>query len=263
MVLPTPTQLGFVLWRTVEAAVLSAALLACACVNQGDESTLSRGDSAERSRGPEAERNARLAMVKQLDAEGIRDSRVLEAMRNVPRHAFVPRAQERHAYDDTPLPIGYEQTISQPYVVAAMTELADLEPDDRVLEIGTGSGYQAAVLAELVREVYSIEIVEPLASRARETLERLGYENVFVRHGDGYLGWPDKAPFDAVLVTAAPPQVPEALKQQLAEGGRLVIPVGERSQELRVITRTRQGFKERSAFAVRFVPMTGEAQERR
>jgi protein-L-isoaspartate(D-aspartate) O-methyltransferase len=199
----------------------------------------------------------------QIAARGVRDPRVLEAMRKVPRHAFMPAQRAAFAYDDSPQPIGHEQTISQPYIVALMTELLALEPGDKVLEIGTGSGYQAAVLAELVSEVYSIEIVEPLAKLAARTLGELGYGRVHVRAGDGYRGWPEAAPFDAIVVTAAPGHVPAPLKAQLAGGGRLVIPVGERSQELRVITRRGAGdFEEHSVIPVRFVPMTGEARRR-
>lgn len=191
----------------------------------------------------------------------VEDPAVLAAMREVPRHEFVPEPWRQFAYDDGPLPIGHRQTISQPYIVAAMTELAAAPEDGRVLEIGAGSGYGAAVLSRVTRQVYTIEILEPLADRARATLKRLGYANVEVRCGDGYRGWPEHAPFDAILVTAAPEKVPEALKQQLKIGGRLVLPVGKRGkrQELRVITRTRQGFRDEFVFGVKFVPMTGEA----
>jgi len=184
-------------------------------------------------------------------------------MRTVPRHEFVPEAWRPFAYDDGPLPIGHKQTISQPYIVAVMTELAALPENGRVLEVGTGSGYGAAVLAHVTKDVYTIEILEPLANHARDTLKRLGYTNVQVRHGDGYRGWPEHAPFDAILVTAAPEKVPEPLKEQLKIGGRLVLPVGIRNQrqELRVITRTRQGFRDEFVFGVKFVPMTGEAEE--
>jgi len=198
---------------------------------------------------------------RQIEARGVRDTRVLAAMRKVPRHEFVPGFVRDAAYQDRALPLTHGQTISQPYVVAVMTELAELTPGSKVLEIGTGSGYQAAVLAEVAAHVYSIEIVESLALSARATLRRLGYRNVEVRHGDGYQGWPEHAPFDAIVVTAAPPHVPEPLRQQLAIGGHLVIPVGERYQELRVIERTADTFTEKDVFPVSFVPMTGAAQD--
>jgi protein-L-isoaspartate(D-aspartate) O-methyltransferase len=176
-------------------------------------------------------------------------------MATVPRHRFVLPSDVQFAYGDHPLPIGYDQTISQPYIVAYMTEAARISPEGRVLEIGTGSGYQAAVLAELAREVYSIEIIPELAERARTTLRELGYTNVHVRTGDGYLGWPEHAPFDAILVTAAPDHVPPALVEQLAVNGRMVIPVGEEEQEMRVLTKTAQGVLEQQTFRVRFVPL--------
>jgi protein-L-isoaspartate(D-aspartate) O-methyltransferase len=199
---------------------------------------------------------------RQIEARGVRDPRVLEAMRKVPRHRFMPESQRAHAYDDRPLPIAQGQTISQPYIVALMSELADVKPGDTVLEVGTGSGYQAAVLAEMGVKVFSIEIIEPLAKQATATLSGLGYGNkVEVRHGDGYAGWPERAPFDAVIVTAAPPKIPKPLKQQLKVGGRLVIPVGKHYQSLIRVTRTKDGFREESVIPVRFVPMTGKAQE--
>jgi protein-L-isoaspartate(D-aspartate) O-methyltransferase len=199
---------------------------------------------------------------RQIEARGVRDARVLEAMRKVPRHRFMPESQRAHAYDDRPLPIAQGQTISQPYIVALMSELADVKPGDTVLEVGTGSGYQAAVLAEMGVKVFSIEIIEPLAKQATATLSELGYGNkVEVRHGDGYAGWPERAPFDAVIVTAAPPKIPKPLKQQLKVGGRLVIPVGKHYQSLIRVTRTKDGFREESVIPVRFVPMTGKAQE--
>ena len=192
----------------------------------------------------------------------MRDARVLEAMRKVPRHRFMPESQRAHAYDDRPLPIAQGQTISQPYIVALMSELADVKPGDTVLEVGTGSGYQAAVLAEMGVKVFSIEIIELLAKQATATLSGLGSGNkVEVRHGDGYAGWPERAPFDAVIVTAAPPKIPKPLKQQLKVGGRLVIPVGKHYQSLIRVTRTKDGFREESVIPVRFVPMTGKAQE--
>jgi len=199
---------------------------------------------------------ARRSMVNlQLEERGVRDPRVLAAMRKVPRHEFVPDEIREYAYDDRPLPIGFEQTISQPYIVGAMSEALQLDGSERVLEIGTGSGYQAAILAELCSEVFTIEIEPELAARASADLERLGYRNIHVRHGDGYLGWPEEAPFDAIMVTAAPPRVPQALVDQLAVGGRMVIPVGSISQDLLLITRTPEGIERRELMGVRFVPM--------
>jgi protein-L-isoaspartate(D-aspartate) O-methyltransferase len=200
----------------------------------------------------------RLRMVdKQIKARGISDPAVLEAMETVPRHLFVPPGEISAAYDDTPLSIGYDQTISQPYIVALMTELLELNPNDKVLEIGTGSGYQAAVLAELVKKVYTIEIVEALGRSATERLETLGYTNVQVRIGDGYKGWPDEEPFDAIIVTAAPETIPQTLIDQLADGGRMVIPVGKYFQELILLTKRDGRIKQRSITGVRFVPMVG------
>jgi len=193
-------------------------------------------------------------------ARGIKDARVIAAMRRVKREQLVAPAQRAHAYDDTPLVIGYDQTISQPYIVAAMTEAAHLAPHAKVLEIGTGSGYQAAVLAELGADVYSIEIVEPLAKRTHERLAQMGYTQLHLRIGDGYQGWPEAAPFAAIIVTAAPARVPQPLIDQLAIGGRLVIPVGSDDQQLRVIVRGKDGTTSETLMGVRFVPMTGEAQ---
>jgi protein-L-isoaspartate(D-aspartate) O-methyltransferase len=205
---------------------------------------------------------AREQMVRdQIEARGVADPAVLKALRAVPRHELVPEAARDRAYGDHPLPIGYDQTISQPYIVALMTELSRVKPGSRVLEIGTGSGYQAAVLAEVGAEVYSIEIVEPLAERATRDLARLGYGGrIHVRAGDGYRGWPSEAPFDAVVVTAAPPKIPQPLIDQLRVGGRMVIPVGENRQRLRVLIRTEDGVLEEDSIPVRFVPMTGEAR---
>ena len=206
----------------------------------------------------------REAMIReQIEARGVRTAAVLQAMRKVPRHEFVPESARRAAYDDCPLPIGQGQTISQPYIVALMTELARLTPESRVLEVGTGSGYQAAVLAELAAEVYTIEIVPELARRAEGDLTRLGYKNVHFRIGDGYRGWPELAPFDAIVVTAAPEKIPPPLLEQLKVGGRLVIPVGDYLQELKVVTRTAGGYREETSGSVRFVPMTGQARPKR
>jgi protein-L-isoaspartate(D-aspartate) O-methyltransferase len=204
----------------------------------------------------------RYSMVEdQIVARGVKDVRVLEAMRKVPRHLFVPPSEVEHAYVDSPLPIGNGQTISQPYIVALMTELLQLKGDEKVLEIGTGSGYQAAILAELCKEVYTIEIIDALAKRAAATLNALGYKNIKVKTGDGYKGWEEYAPFDAIIVTAAPEEVPPPLLEQLKEGGRLVIPLGEYFQELYLITKEKGEIKKKSIIPVRFVPMTGEAKK--
>ena len=197
----------------------------------------------------------------QIASRGIKDPRTLAAMRKVPRHLFVLPSSAADAYEDHPLPIGHGQTISQPYIVAFMTEALRLRGGETVLEIGTGSGYQAAVLSEIATKVFTIEIVEPLAEDARRRLERLGYSTVSVRAGDGYVGWPEAAPFDAIMVTAAAPKVPEPLKQQLKEGGRLCLPVGEEFQELVVLTRRGAEFTEERVLPVRFVPMTGRVRE--
>ncbi len=202
---------------------------------------------------------ARRQMVDaQIAARGVLTPRVLAAMSTVPRHEFVPLEYRAFAYDDTPLPIGLEQTISQPYIVALMTELVEPEPEDRLLEIGTGSGYQAAVVAELVSEVYSIEIIPELARSAADRLERLGVSNVVVRHGDGYLGWPEESPFDGILVTAGAAEVPEPLVEQLRPGARMIIPVGDSAsvQVLKLIEKLPGGQVEVSDIApVRFVPL--------
>ena len=199
---------------------------------------------------------ARRRMIsEQLEARGIRNRAVLDAMGRVPRHLFVPPGVQASAYEDRPLPIGLGQTISQPYVVAYMTEALQPSPDQTVLEIGTGSGYQAAVLSRLVREVYSIEIVPELADRARRTLTENGYGNVQVRTGNGYLGWPERAPFPRIIVTAAPPEIPRALVDQLAVGGIMVVPVGTLYQDMTIVTKTARGVTEQRTIPVRFVPM--------
>src|SRR5437868_12107498 len=201
---------------------------------------------------------------RQLMTRGINDQRVLAAMAKVPREEFVTQEARSASYEDGPLPIGYGQTISQPYVVAFMTEQLRPKPSDRVLEVGTGSGYQAAILAELVSDVYSIEIVEPLAKDAEATLQRLGYKNVHVKVGDGYKGWPEEAPFNAVIVTCAPEKVPQSLVEQLKDDGRMVIPVGEQFAQQLYVLETKNGqLKESVTLPVRFVPMTREAEKRK
>ncbi len=217
----------------------------------------------EPNRDPFTARRTRM-VEEQLAARDIIDPVVLRVMRRVPRHLFVSERERKYAYEDHPLPIGEEQTISQPYIVAFMTQALLLQQTDKVLEIGTGSGYQAAVLAEIAKEVYTIEIIPALAQRAAALLAELHYDNVTVRTGDGYLGWPEQAPFDAIVVTAAPDHIPPALVEQLKEGGRLVLPVGDHYdyQELtRVVRRGRERVVETLLPMVRFVPMTGKAQE--
>jgi protein-L-isoaspartate(D-aspartate) O-methyltransferase len=208
----------------------------------------------------------RLRMVRdQIERRDVRDPLVLQAMRRVPRHLFVGPQERSRAYGDGPLPIGSGQTISQPYIVAFMTEALRVGPGDRVLEVGTGSGYQAAVLAAIVKEVFSIEIHAELARDARKRLEELGVRNVRLREGDGFHGWPEAAPFDAIIVTAAPASIPRPLLDQLRPGGRLVIPLGPldaEAQNLVRVTRTADGFERETLLPVRFVPMTGEAQQR-
>ncbi len=191
----------------------------------------------------------------QIRARGVQDERVLQAMLKVPRHSFVPPDVRSYAYGDEPLPIGEGQTISQPYIVAYMTEALELRGDERVLEIGTGSGYQTAVLAELAREVYTIEIVSSLSQQAQETLRQLGYQNVFFRVGDGSLGWREFAPYDAIIVTAAPRSVPKALEEQLKISGKMIIPVGIEYQELVLVERKKKGFSRKKLLPVRFVPL--------
>lgn len=227
-------------------ATCAAAVLAATCT-----STVA---PAQRDAG-----SRRAAMVEQhIASRGISDARVLAAMRTVPRHQFVPADLARSAYEDRPLPIGHGQTISQPFIVAYMTDALGVLDHHRVLEIGTGSGYQAAVLSMLAREVYTIEIVPELAARAADTLRELGYTNVEVRAGDGYAGWPEEAPFDRIMVTAAPEQIPQPLLDQLAAGGRLVIPVGPQgdAQWMTVVDKTAQGVVQRRTIPVSFVPFT-------
>ncbi len=219
------------------------------------------GDAA--AQDPFAEARNRL-VKERVAAAGVKDSRVLDSIRTTPRHEFVPKSQRDRAYFDMALPIGESQTISSPFIVAMMTEALDPQPDDKVLEIGTGSGYQAAVLSPLVEHVYSIEIVAELGERAEETLQRLGYQNVSTRVGDGFLGWPDAAPFDKIIVTCSPESVPVPLIEQLREGGQMIIPVGERYQQTLYRMTKKDGKLVREPLRpTLFVPMTGEAEENR
>ncbi len=214
---------------------------------------------------PQEMRERRLQMVRrQIVARGVEDERVLEAMRSVPRHLFVPKGLQNRAYNDNPLPIGEGQTISQPYIVALMTELLEPQPGDRVLEVGTGSGYQAAVLSPLVQEVYSIEIKELLYRQATETLKELGFENVHTRHGDGYYGWEEAQPFDGIIITAAVDHVPPPLLAQLVDGGKIVLPLGHpfSFQNLVVVTKRGEDYQLEQVTGVLFVPMTGKALEK-
>lgn len=238
---------------------MMAAFAPAACTNSAlnDEKAL---DVAEATEGEQLERQ-RESMAALIRSHGVKDESVLAAMRRVPRHEFVPPEYARYAYANSPLPIGHDQTISQPYIVALMTELLNVKKGDRVLEVGTGSGYQAAVLAEMGAEVYTIEIVEPLGVEAAKRLKATGYENVHARVGDGYKGWPEAAPFDGIIVTCAPDHVPEPLVAQLKVGGRMVIPVGPayRDQVLYLKVKTESGeLKDEAQIGVRFVPMTGE-----
>ena len=242
---------------------LAGCLLWAACIDAGPSPTKSNAPSAQVAPPKPHERaDERKAMVaSQLVARDIRDVRVLEAMRKVPRHLFIPEGRRKEAYEDHAVPIGHRQTISQPYIVGFMSQALKLKPGDRVLEIGTGSGYQAAILGELAKEVYTIEIVPPLGERSKALLARLGYKNIQVRVGDGYKGWPDMAPFDAIIVTAAPPEVPQPLLDQLKVGGRMIIPVGTVRQGLILIQRTKTGYERQNILPVAFVPMTGKAQK--
>ena len=212
--------------------------------------------AAEKTDADWWQKKAEIMVKNQLERRGVRDPRVLKVMRDTPRHRFIPPHLEKMAYNDNPLPIGEGQTISQPYIVALMTELLELNGDEKILEIGTGSGYQAAILSPLVSEVFSIEIVKNLVDSAAVLLDKLGYKNVTTRWGDGYKGWPDEAPFDGIIVTAAPDEIPQPLIDQLKVGGRLVVPVGTRHQELKVITKYDDGtIQSKNIIPVRFVPM--------
>jgi len=218
-----------------------------------------QGAPQNMTQGKDTNTAKRTNMVEtQIVARGVRDQKVLDAMRRVPRHLYVPEKMMALAYRDEPLPIGHGQTISQPYIVACMTEALQLTGKEKVLEIGTGSGYQAAVLGEIAKEVYTIEIVEPLAKSAKEILQKQGFTNIHCRFGNGHLGWPEASPFDAIIVTAAPKQIPPKLIEQLAEGGRMIIPVGDFFQELILLQKENGEIKKKQLLPVRFVPMTGE-----
>jgi protein-L-isoaspartate(D-aspartate) O-methyltransferase len=235
------------------SCLLALSLPAC---SDGNSQSGTNPDQDDR----EVERlKERLRMVEQqIRARGIESEAVLQAMSKVPRHRFVPARLAEEAYQDHPLPIGHGQTISQPLIVAYMTEAAEISATEKVLEIGTGSGYQAAILSELAKEVYSIEIIPELAASAGRVLTELGYENVHVKTGNGYLGWPEHSPFDAIVVTAAPDQIPQALVDQLALDGKMVIPVGTTNQQMVIVTRTRDGVVEQKTLPVRFVPMVSK-----
>ncbi len=247
------TALGFALALLCLAHVCVPGLLHSANAGEAD------GFAAARERMVERD-IARSSWAR----EGVKDKRVLDAMRAVPRHEFVPEARRHEAYADRPLPIGHGQTISQPYIVAYMTELLKAEPEHKALEIGTGSGYQAAVLAEIVDKVYTIEIIEPLAERGEKDLKEQGYDNVEVKHGDGYFGWPEHAPFDVIIVTAAASHIPPPLVEQLKPGGHMVIPVGPplQTQHLIVVEKLEDGtIRRKSVMPVRFVPLTRARDE--
>ena len=225
---------------TLTYIITSLILLQSSCTGQGETSM---------------ERLRELMIRNQIEARGVSDKRVLNALRMVERHKFVPGQQTASAYEDHPLPIGHGQTISQPYIVALMTELCELKGTEKVLEIGTGSGYQAAMLSLLAKEVYSIEIIKPLGVSARQKLKELGYNNVEILIGDGYLGWPEKAPFDVIILTASPPKIPQTLVDQLADGGTMVAPEGDFTQELVKITKRNGRITKKTVSYVRFVPM--------
>jgi len=212
-------------------------------------------ETAQKDESPDWKKEARKMVANQLVARGIADENVLQVMENTPRHLFVPEHLAEAAYIDRPLPIGEGQTISQPYIVALMTELLTLKGDEKVLEIGTGSGYQAAVLAQLADTCYTIELLPKLADGAMSLFKQMGYTNIVARCGDGYKGWPEHAPFDRIIITAAPPEIPSTLVEQLKPDGIMVVPVGKLYQELMLVTKTKKGIQKESIIPVRFVPM--------
>ena len=243
--------------RSVNIFLLILLVAVCCQTSNGEN------HQQEEKAGQDLYASKRSAMVeRQIRWRGVKDSLVLKAMRKVPRHQFVPENLKDMAYTDRPLPIGKDQTISQPYIVALMTEYLGLKGGEKILEIGTGSGYQAAILAEIAAEVYTIEIIQSLGDNAQKKLKSLGYKNIHVKIGDGYQGWQEHAPFDGVIVTAAPVHIPQPLIDQLKTGGRMIIPVGDYYQELILITKQKDGsIKKKSVLPVIFVPMTGEAQK--
>ena len=241
-----------VMERCRRAPIFLTVLLLVSC------SSLSLTETIDVNEGSQDFRKQRQTLVDQLRSEGITSKEVLNAMLKVPRHEFVPASHRHYSYQNRPLPIGHDQTISQPFIVGYMTQAASIAPGEKVLEIGTGSGYQAAVLAELAGQVYTIEIIPELAEGAKSVLHKLGYKNIHVKTGNGYQGWPEHAPFDAIVVTAAPDKIPQALVDQLAVQGKMVLPVGTTFQEMVIITRDTAGVVEQRTIPVRFVPMTGK-----
>lgn len=255
--------------RNMQGLTLMLLAMILAASTQGCSSPMFSSRSEESQKSIAADNEQQLLRLRermvheQLESRDVKDPRVLAAMRKVPRHKFVPSELVNAAYEDNPLPLMLGQTVSQPYIVGYMTQALALSGGERVLEIGTGSGYQAAVLAELVSEVYTIEILPELASYAKSKLDALGYKNIRVRCGDGYMGWPDAAPFDRIIVTAAPTHIPQPLVDQLKPGGKMIIPVGQLEQELVLVEKTDKGVSRRSTIPVRFVPMTGRAAEKK
>jgi protein-L-isoaspartate(D-aspartate) O-methyltransferase len=246
---------------SIVTALCVSFLILHSCAAQKPEDAAGVGSNTENRSGDEFKDQRRRMVERQIRDRGIKNQAVLEAMMKVPRHRFVTAEYVTSAYEDHPLPIGQGQTISQPYIVAYMTEAAEISDNEKVLEIGTGSGYQAAILGELAKEVYTIEIIPELAERARRTLGDLGYKNVHVKTGNGYEGWAEYAPYDGIVVTAAPDEVPKALIDQLAMNGKMVIPVGAWNQEMMIITKTAEGIIEKRTLPVRFVPMTGKPEK--
>lgn len=243
--------------RKILAAICLSIFL-FACERSGNLENTVEAQTEKKNSEKDFKRERREMVDKQIRGRGIKDGDVLKALEKVPRHKFVPPEFAASAYRDSPLPIGQKQTISQPFIVAYMTEAADISKNAKVLEIGTGSGYQAAILGEIAREVYTIEIIPELAESAKRVLSELGYKNVFVKTGNGYLGLPEQSPFDRIIVTAAPDEIPKALVEQLAVGGKMVLPVGDAYQEMVIIEKTKKGVTEKRTIPVRFVPMTGK-----